>query len=119
MAHTVGSPLTKKRLGRVFVSYNHNAVRKYYMTRNTLYMRHHFGEFGDKYLKLIFMDIVNIIFIEEDKYNKLKSILKGFSDYFMGRMGPMDSAVSDNLPDKQMATRKRRWPLNNLMENKK
>ena len=91
MVHTVGSPLTKKILSRVFVSYNHNVVRKYYMTRNTLYMRRHFGEFGGQHLKIIFMDIVNIIFIEEDKYNRLNSMFKGCLDYFRGRMGPMDS----------------------------
>ncbi len=87
MRHTVGSPLTRKRLGRVFVSYNHNADRKYYMTRNMLYMRRHFGESGNKYLRIIFMDMVNIIFIEEDKYNKLKSMLIGSFDFYMGRMG--------------------------------
>ena len=90
MEHTIGFPLTKKRFGRNFISYNHDAVRKYYMTRNLLYMRRHYGEFGNKHLKIIFMDIINIIFIEEDKYNKLKSILKGCSDYFRGRMGSID-----------------------------
>ena len=87
MMHTIGSPLTKKIMGRVFVSYNHNADRKYYITRNMLYMRHHFGEFGDKHLKIIFMNIVNVIFIVVDKYNKLKSMLRGCFDFFMGRMG--------------------------------
>lgn len=92
MSHTVGSPLTRKRFGRVFVSYNHNADRKYYKTRNTLYMRHHFGgKSTDKHLRIIFMDIVNIILIEQDKFNKLKSMLKGCLDFFRGRMGPMDS----------------------------
>ena len=92
MSHAVGSPLTRKRFGRVFVSYNHNAVRKYYKTRNTLYMRRHFGgKATDKHLKIIFMDIVNIIFIESDKLNKLKAMFKGCLDYFRGRMGPMDS----------------------------
>ena len=90
MNHTVGFPLTKKIMGRVFVTYNHNAVRKYYMTRNMLFMRRHYAEFDDKYLKIIFNDILNIIFIEKDKYNKLKSILKGWTDYLRGRMGPMD-----------------------------
>ena len=57
MKHTVGSPMTKKILGRTFVTFNHNATRKYYITRNTLYMRRYFGDFGDKHLKLIFMDV--------------------------------------------------------------
>jgi rhamnosyltransferase len=91
MSHTVGLPLAKKKFGRIFVSHNHNAIRKYYMTRNTLYMRRHYKEFNNKNLKIIFMDIINIILIEEDKFNKLKSIIKGFLDYFKGRMGPMDA----------------------------
>jgi rhamnosyltransferase len=90
MTHTVGSPLTKKRFGRVFISHNHNATRRYYITRNTLYMRHHFCEFGDKYFKLLFMDLINVIFIENNKYNKLKMMFKGCLDYLTGRMGSID-----------------------------
>ena len=91
MSHTVGTPLTKKKFGRIFVSYNHNAIRKYYMTRNTLYMRRYYKEFNNKNLRIILMDIVNIIFIEEDKFNKIISIFKGVLDYFRGRMGPIDA----------------------------
>lgn len=89
MSHTVGNPITKKSFGRVFVSYNHNPVRKYYITRNSLYIRHHYRPFAKKYLRTIIMDILNIIFIENNKYNKLKAIIFGFRDYFLGRMGPI------------------------------
>jgi len=118
MTHIVGSPLAKKRLGRMFISYNHNAVRRYYITRNTLYMHRYFGEFGDKYLKLLFMDIVNIILIEQDKCNKLKSMLKGCLDYYMGRMGSMDSALSGNLAIQQLTSCETRWPFKNFEEKK-
>jgi len=119
MAHTVGSPMTKKILGRTFVTFNHNAARKYYITRNTLYMRRYFGEFGDKHLKLIFMDVINIIFIEEDKCRKLGSSFKGFWDYFMGRIGPMDSVFESNWRTNHVSSRDRRVQLINFKKSAK
>jgi rhamnosyltransferase len=107
MVHVVGFPLTKKCLGRNFYSYNHNYIRKYYITRNTLYMWRHFSDFGDKHLKKIIMDIINVIIVEEDKYNKLKSMIKGCIDFFMDRMGPMDSVLPNNLTIKPKSTSKR------------
>lgn len=106
MVHVVGTPLTKKYLGRIFNTYNHNYIRKYYITRNTLYMRRHFPDFGEKHLKLILMDIINIIFVEDDKYNKLKSMIRGCIDFFMVRMGPMGCVLPNNLRIKPKPTSK-------------
>ena len=106
MNHVIGSPITKKILGRTFQSYNHNYIRKYYITRNTLYMRRHFPDFGDKHLKLITMDFINVIMIEDEKYKKLKSMIKGCIDFVMARMGPMDAVLLNDTAFKAKATRK-------------
>lgn len=87
--HSIGELLTIKFLFFQMSSLNHNHVRKYYMTRNRLYMRKYFSEFGLQYLKMIMTDILRVILIEENKYLKLKYMIKGVVDHFKGIGGKL------------------------------
>ncbi len=71
--------------------YNHNKIRKYYITRNKLlivkeYFRY-FPKLGLSYIKSVFGDLKNVIFHEEDKVEKIKYMLKGVYDFFTNKLG--------------------------------
>lgn len=73
---------------RTWDLYNHPAIRRYYMSRNSVYLncKHHssysrkvmFGDFFHTFLVLLF---------EDNKLEKLRFSLKGYSDGFRQRMG--------------------------------
>ena len=62
------------------------------MTRNRLFMRKDFPESSSPLLKMIIMDILYILVIEDDKLNKLIHMGRGMRDYLLGRMGPIDGS---------------------------
>lgn len=67
---------------------SHSAARRYYITRNMLYVMFKypvFFFFGSKELIKSFM---LILFVEDDKHNKLKSYVIGIADFMRGRYGP-------------------------------
>lgn len=71
--------------------YNHNKIRKYYITRNKLlivkeYFRH-YPKLGLSYIKSILGDMKNVIFHEEEKIEKIKYMLKGVYDFFTNKLG--------------------------------
>lgn len=90
MRHEIGSPITKKRFGKLFTTFNHDAIRRYYITRNTLYMRRYHRMRDVRYLRMLLMDVVNIVAIEDNKLKKLRFMVMGFTDYLKGRMGPLN-----------------------------
>lgn len=64
---------------------NHNYIRRYFITRNTLYVhklyKKHFPEYcaflkgGLKY------QVRNILFFEKDKYRKIRNMYRGYKDF--------------------------------------
>ena len=63
-------------------TYNHNAFRKYYITRNSIYLAKMYPCYCNiftTYLK-IFKRFLLVVFFEDDKLNKIKSMLKGIKD---------------------------------------
>lgn len=60
---------------------NHNYIRRYYITRNKLYMIKKYSFLKNKYLKEILKDTVKIILVEKDKTKKLKMIYLGIRDF--------------------------------------
>lgn len=87
--HAIGELLTIKILFFQMSTLNHNHIRKYYMTRNRLYMRSYFPDFGLPYLKMIMVDLLRVVLIEENKCLKLKYMIKGAMDYFIGIDGKL------------------------------
>lgn len=66
---------------------NHNYIRRYYITRNKLYMMKTFSEVRIKYFITFFYDLFKIVIFEKDKKRKLNSIRKGILDFFMNKTG--------------------------------
>jgi len=89
MHHTIGDPISKYFWGVRISSYNHNAIRRYYITRNVLYMRKYYAGDGGQHLKGLVIDVVKIIILEPDKIRKLLFMARGVNDYIFNRMGPL------------------------------
>ncbi len=92
LAHTLGSFETRKILGKKIGISHHNYLRRYYMTRNSLYVSQKYFSYDFSFIagKLVDNFIISPIYIscfENDKLKKLKSIAKGIIDFFLGRYG--------------------------------
>ena len=89
LQHNLGE---QKRLGN-FTYTQHNYIRKYYMTRNRLYLwRKHKDVYLDyiRFEQLItFLEIGKVILLEDDKFKKLKMLYKGYRDYKKNRFGKL------------------------------
>ncbi len=77
--HQLGNQ--KLHFGRI-ISTHHNAFRRYYITRNRLYIVKKYGKdfpgFCFFLFREIFKDYIKIILFEDDKFAKTISVLKGF-----------------------------------------
>jgi rhamnosyltransferase len=89
LSHCVGAPISRKVLWRTVHTTNHSAIRKYYMTRNRLYMRKHFPEFGAPYLRMVILDVLKVVLVEDEKLRKLRFMTKGALDFHRGVLGEL------------------------------
>lgn len=84
MQHDLGDIFYKNFFGKEFMCDNHNYLRVYYMARNYRYIRKKYRnvapEFCDILIKIKGL-IFKIVFYENDKYRKLRSIVLGIHDY--------------------------------------
>lgn len=85
LKHNLGDYKCYHILGHEIQCSNHNYIRRYYMTRNALYiydMYHEKFSGHCKYIKNgLFYQVRNILFFEKDKYRKLRNMLRGKRDY--------------------------------------
>jgi rhamnosyltransferase len=93
MEHELGDQLLIKVMGVSFKPTNHAPVRKYYITRNRLYVIR-------KYYKLYYslivfevlavtLDVFRILVFEKDSTLKLKMMYRGLLDFLRGRYGAL------------------------------
>jgi rhamnosyltransferase len=70
---------------RAYYTTNYSPNRRYYITRNALYVIKKYGRIFPEYVKwerdIFLSDLKNIILFEKDKIDKLKMILRGYCDY--------------------------------------
>ena len=90
MEHLIGDPLDYKFFGKRLASSNHNPQRRYYMTRNRLYLRKMFPDFNRQYARMFAMDILGILMVEQQKLKKLAAMLLGAIDFMRHRYGRVD-----------------------------
>ncbi len=70
--------------------YDYNPFRRYYITRNTLYMIRLFPTYKKLFRRRLRRQAKRIILYDDrNKWVKLKFILKGFKDYKKGIKGPL------------------------------
>ena len=90
LTHDLGNIFYRNFLGKEFMCDNHNYLRVYYMTRNYRNIRKLYHdiapEFCDKLIKIKGL-IFKIIFFENDKFRKLRSIFWGILDYQSAKYG--------------------------------
>jgi rhamnosyltransferase len=90
--HSIGKRQRKQILWFEIKPNNHTAVRRYYIARNGIRTAMiYFSEFK-LYLLLILLrlghEILSILLSEKSKTIKLKALLVGLADGFIGKMGP-------------------------------
>lgn len=93
LKHEIGCDIKKNRIfGLSLITSNHSALRKYYITRNRLYVlklyRKKFPVFFLADIKRMIGDFIGILLYEEDKFNKFKMMIKGYLDYKRNKLGP-------------------------------
>lgn len=70
---------------------NHSSLRRYYITRNRLYVRKKYRYISSAFYKtetkVFINDLLKIILFEKDKGAKFKSIIKGYCDYRNNKFG--------------------------------
>jgi rhamnosyltransferase len=95
MSHSLGAESSHRLLGKVFVVTNHNPVRRYYITRNKLKLWFSYGlEFPLWVLRDIVQnskDVVKVFLFEEQKFKKLKAIIKGVIHATINVSGPLNA----------------------------
>lgn len=92
LAHQLGNPLAKRFLWRTIHAMNHPPVRKYYIARNRLVVWRRFHTMSEPfffkhYIYASALDIFKILYMENDKWAKLRATFSGFYDGLRGRMG--------------------------------
>lgn len=80
LLHEVGKSTTVSILGVKYAVNNHNALRKYYISRNSVYLikKHHLNPFVEYFY--VYRRIFTVLFFEANKREKIAAILKGIRD---------------------------------------
>lgn len=87
MKHSLGNRTYHYFLGCKYNTLNHNAIRKYYITRNKIYMIKKYPSLKKVYFKEIIKMIIKILLVESDKKRKIYYIKQGIIDGITGHMG--------------------------------
>lgn len=93
MEHNLGDTKVHKILWKRFICSNHNAIRRYYMVRNMLYVTNMYKKYFPGYCRFLRRvqrgQVRYIIMFEKDKIKKLKHMYKGYKDYKKGVTGKL------------------------------
>ena len=83
LIHELGNPKYKYFLWKKVCVYNHNAFRKYYIIRNSLYLiKEHSKDPDISYIKkFLIKNIAFTLLYEENKCEKVKQMVRGIRDY--------------------------------------
>jgi rhamnosyltransferase len=91
LLHVIGHPRYAFLLGFRFRPSHHNAIRRYYMSRNRIaLLRKYFTVFpawAPKFIYEAMKDTVKALIAEEDRSRKFRNLFLGTWDGFTGRMG--------------------------------
>jgi rhamnosyltransferase len=87
LKHSLGKQTFHNILGLKFNTFNHNALRKYYISRNKVYMVKKYPFIGKRYIIDIFKIVIKVILVENNKLKKISSIIHGCVDGLLNHMG--------------------------------
>lgn len=96
--HTVGKPTRVSIFGKKPLVTNHNPIRRYYITRNKMFVNRIYGkEFPDfcaSETRELLISIIKIILFEDNKTAKLWYSWLGFLDFCSSRLGKFKRQVN-------------------------
>lgn len=85
MLHNLGDKIRKNLGNFKITSTNHSSIRRYYMTRNRMWLWKEYKNIYPQWIKedkmKFIRETVKIILFEKNKLDKIKMILKGISHY--------------------------------------
>ncbi len=88
LEHSVGDTSTHRLLTRTVGTTNHPPFRRYYMTRNRFHVmnkyRNNYPEYYRVQLRSFFVELLTLILFENQKWEKLKAIWRGYRHYRKG-----------------------------------
>ena len=91
--HNLGNTKDYEVFGHhLFYVTNHNALRRYYMTRNSLFLNKKYGkDFKPLQCGVVSIPkvILKILLFEDNKILKIKAIVRGIKDYKKGILGKL------------------------------
>jgi rhamnosyltransferase len=91
LLHSLGAITYYRFLGKCITTTNHRASRRYYITRNRvwLYKKYIWKDFRWTALDMseMIIEIAKILLLEQDRKRKLHNVLLGVHDAFCGNMG--------------------------------
>lgn len=88
--HNQGRITRHRLLGHWVATTNHSAARRYYITRNRLWVLGQFlrdWAWSRQELRCLFSDTTKIFLLEKDRWAKLKGVSIGAFDAFRGKLG--------------------------------
>ena len=90
LEHPLGDKKYRKLFGREFCSDNHNAIRKYYISRNRVYLATRYPNRLGKYAVDSIKKLVMFLVVEDHRFLKLRFIFLGILHGLIGRLGRYD-----------------------------
>ncbi|MBR1796757.1 MAG: glycosyltransferase [Clostridiales bacterium] len=90
MQHNLGTPIRGKFLGRSYEAMGHSKVRKYYIFRNCTYVMKEYPQTRKPYRYFLFTQFVKTILAEDDKWNKIRFMIRGRADARRGKFGKLE-----------------------------
>lgn len=91
LLHSLGKSSKSNLFFRTITSTNHNYVRRYYITRNRMYIWNRYKDIVPDIIsedRVAFVkEIIKIILLEDNKYKKIQMIYKGCRDFKNGIFG--------------------------------
>jgi rhamnosyltransferase len=98
LLHQLGTSEAHSFLGFAVSIKSHSALRYYYIMRNRLIMYRRFSVSFPLWtihdLAWLWLDLIKILFFENDKLDKFRKIMAGFRDGLLGRLGSYSVAAS-------------------------
>lgn len=94
LKHKIGDGISKKIFFKTIHSSNHSPIRRYYITRNAMYLYKDYKNMNIKYINetrtMLLKTFIKIILAEDNKLVKLKYMTKGYLDYKRGKYGKIE-----------------------------
>lgn len=78
--HEVGQSKEHKLLGKKIIVFNHSALRKYYWTRNSIYLMKKYNQKRVKAFTRIIKRMISTLLFEKRRFSKIGYMIKGIFD---------------------------------------